>query len=1394
MASEPLDVAVAPAPATTRVDGGMLARYLPDVLIEHLAQQPPEAQLPGVQQLCGAVLFADLSGFTALTERCAQADASSGAEVLTTLLNDYFGRLIGVVETHGGDIVRFAGDAVIALWRAQTEAELPACVLQASRCALAVQAALHGYATSGVNLSLRAAVGAGPVSIAHLGGARSRWEYLVAGVPLIQAGHASHDAKPGEVVLAPESAALAGALVQGERLPSGALRIRVADAQRPPPWRHPPCSAAAEVLRRYIPYAIQHRLAAGQTEWLGELRRLTVLFVNLPDFREDLPLARMQEAMLALQRALYRYEGSINKLSVDEKGASLVAALGLPPLAHEDDAVRGVQAALAMHAALNALDLRASIGVTTGRVYCGSVGGERRQEYTIIGDVVNVAARLMQAAAGGVLCDTTTQAAAREQLLFDAGTPLTLKGKAEPAIAYRPQLLRERGAPSPLAAGGIVGRHRERRQMAAALERLVAGGAGGVLLLEGEAGIGKSRLVADFRRLVAARGVHSLYGAGDAVERSQTYYAWQPICVQLFGLEELDDPAARRQALLAHLADDPEALRLAPLLNSVLALDLPETPLTRQMRGEVRAANTQQLLTRLLQRLAARAPLVLVIEDAHWLDSASWALCRRVAEQVRPLLLVLATRPLGEQAPPELRQLQRHSDSEWLRLELMDPQEAVELVAQRLGVDALPEAAAALIRERGEGHPFFSEELGYALRDAGWITIEDGCCHMSAAAGDGAAVSLPDTVEGLIISRIDRLTPQQQLTLKVASVIGRAFAASVLKAVYPLAQDQAQLIDHLEMLESLDLTRQDEPEPEPAYFFKHVITQEVAYDLMLNAQRQQLHAVLAEWYERNCAQDLSRHHPLLAHHWKRAGNLPKALEHLERAAEQALRAYANAEVVRFLREAIALESTADPQGPPLRRARWHRLWGEAERALGRLPEAREHLETALALLDWPLPQRPAGIALRMLREFLIQLGHRLRRGPLPTPPPAERERRLEAAIAAERLVLIYYFEADVGRLCCATLGALNLAEAAAGALHPVLPMSQGSVTTMAAAIPWTAQGEYYSARALSGAATLAQTPVSTWCLLTAGTFEGGNGRWASAEAHHLAGMELAEKLGDRRRWEEFAGSLGALTELRGQLFETIDLGLRLEDCARRRGDVQTHGWGLAHLMRAGHALGDWQRVAYAVTECERLRSEHPQRLDLLVRLDLAAFGAQLALHRGATSDAAACVAEGLQVLDLMGRPNQFHIIAPCTALAEAANALLRAPPPGVDRRLCARRAARLQRELRIFAAIYPVGWPRYWRVRAQRAEILGRNRAALRAWRRALAEAEQRGMAHEEALACLALARYPAHRDAGLQARGEAWMEKLAGAALPRATAVAISAASPHRAASQAETQRATDH
>ncbi len=909
-----------------------IASYLPRLIVQRFATAPTTMDEGGksgaaAESFSAAVLFADISGFTGLAEQLARR-GPQGAEELTRLVNAYFGALIDLIISYGGDIVKFAGDGLIALWPLNAE-DLAAVTCRAAVCGLAIQTQLqHTMITADVRLTLRVAIGAGTVTAVRLGGVYGRWEFLVTGDPLVQVRIAEQQSRPGDVVLSPQAWALvqpiasAVALEANAELPAPCVRLETIHTPLPLSTAvAPPLPPAIEpTLRGFLPGAILTRLIAGQSGWLAELRRVTVLFIKLPDLNYTSALDTAQSAMCTLQQALYRYEGSINKLSVDDKGITLVAAFGLPPLAHEDDPARGAQAALEIQARLHDLGLRSAIGVTTGRAFCGVVGNEQRREYTMIGAVVNLAARLMQAAANTasddtapIFCDGPTYQAAQQQLTFEPLPPVMVKGKSEPVPIYRPIGVAATPIRPPTA---LVGRVRERMVIIEQLQGLLRSGTSHsgpatVLLIEGEPGIGKSRLLEDLLQSAQSMGCPYLLGSGHAVEKATPYYAWRAVFNTLFALDAAATPEMRRAAVMAQIQADPDALRLIPLLNAVLSLDLPDNPTTASLAGAARAEQTHNLLVHLLQHYAqttSTAPLVLALEDAHWLDSASWSLLGAVSRNLGEALLVLATRPLTDPLPPEYSHLLQSPRTTYLKLDAMPPDETLALVSQRLGVAQLPEPMAALIQEKAEGNPFFSEELAYALRDTGLITVVDGICQIAPGVGDLRALSFPDTVQGVITSRIDRLTPAQQLTLKTASVIGRVFGVRVLHAIHPMEDDRWKLGDYLSALEQLNLTALDSSEPEMAYLFKHIIIQEVAYNLMLFAQRRELHRAVAEWYEQTYSSDLAPHYPILVHHWSRAEVPDRTADYALRAADAAARLFAHTEA--RLHYAQALEALA----------------------------------------------------------------------------------------------------------------------------------------------------------------------------------------------------------------------------------------------------------------------------------------------------------------------------------------------------------------------------------------------------------------------------------------------------------------------------------------------------
>jgi predicted ATPase len=324
---------------------------------------------------------------------------------------------------------------------------------------------------------------------------------------------------------------------------------------------------------------------------------------------------------------------------------------------------------------------------------------------------------------------------------------------------------------------------------------------------------------------------------------------------------------------------------------------------------------------------------VLVIEDAHWLDSVSWELLVQVARSLAvsgdPLLLVVVTRPIEAHtaAARHLATIQDLDITTSLTLTTLRPEETVALVTDRLGLPegGLPQSIADLVRERAEGNPFFAEEMALTLRDQGVIRVEpvsqagDECRCIIQGNLSRAVRTLPTTVQGLVLTRIDRLAPARQLPLKVGAVIGRTFAYATLYYTlnrHATTTDEA-LRTHLDALAILDLTPVEVAEPELIYIFKHIITQEVAYETLLFAQRRQLHRTVAEWYETTYRTNagngkgeeqtpLSAYYPLLVHHYNRAEDREQERIYATLAGERAAAQFANAEAVRYLSRALEL--------------------------------------------------------------------------------------------------------------------------------------------------------------------------------------------------------------------------------------------------------------------------------------------------------------------------------------------------------------------------------------------------------------------------------------------------------------------------------------------------------
>jgi class 3 adenylate cyclase len=513
----------------------------------------------------------------------------------------------------------------------------------------------------------------------------------------------------------------------------------------------------------------------------------------------------MNRAFELMSSAVYRYEGTIASLI----GDGLLAFFGAP-VAHEDDPERAALAALAMVDAIGEyrsyltaardIDFQIRVGINTGEVVVGKVGSDLRYEYSALGDTVNVAARMEAAAPpGGVLVTAETHRFIAALLRTEDRGEISVKGKSAPVRAFR--VLGRKAVPDAIRglaglSSEMVGREAQLDELARELVALEAG-RGGVAVISGEPGIGKSRLLAECRRLATAGERAIGYAEGQCV--SYGHNLPHHLIVDLMRSILRVTPTSGDREVHAALRGHVDRYLSGPHISEVLTylehlLSLEQDPSTSARLEKLDPAGLQkhyvESLRRLLAARTAAAPLVLACEDVHWADPSSVQILEQLLTALGPRHSVLWLLTLRPQVSPDTEPLlaaARASYGEAARELVLDPlssEDSRRLVANLLEIESLTEPVRELIYEKSDGNPFFVEEVMRMLIEHGAIEERDGRWRATRAIDD---VRIPDNLHGLLVARIDALPPDARHTLLVASVIGRRFAASVLDGVLETA-------------------------------------------------------------------------------------------------------------------------------------------------------------------------------------------------------------------------------------------------------------------------------------------------------------------------------------------------------------------------------------------------------------------------------------------------------------------------------------------------------------------------------------------------------------------------------------------------------------------------------
>ena len=745
--------------------------------------------------------MADLSGFTALSERLAGL-GDEGAERLTAIINAFFARMLETASGYGGDTLAFGGDAILLLFDGEGHA---------ARAATAALTMLRQ-----VERTAAVDAGDGKVRIGMSVGAHSD-TFLLAAAGLPDSAHFLVVGRGAEAAAQAEAQAERGQLAVSpatrKLLPRGTSSVRAGDhwrvaalgsgsaapAARGPRAAGPPLVIPGDDgyrrLTPFLPPYARARDEAGGRRVLHapEHRRTVIAFVNVLGLDEllegagrDVALEQLQAYASMLCGLAARHHGYVISTDIATAGSKLIVTFGTP-VAHEYAPANAARFAVDLCDGLreSGLELQHRIGLNGGHVFAGEVGPPSRRQYTVMGDAVNLAARLMGAARpGDALISRDLLEYVSPDLCARELPPITVKGKEKPVGVC---LLERRaggqvrgGAGEARRQGELVGRRAELALIRRTWDEVHDDG-GRTVLVEGEAGVGKTRLLEEALRTISGSAASTpvVVTRAACFEHLQAapFTPWVHVLQAVLGLSGDASTARRTETVRAYLdVRLGDLAELGSLLDPLLGLSLPQSLVVESLDAQTRRQKLFDLIGRILAEAAGDAGHVVVLEDLHWADESSLALVEYVARgrTAAPLLLLLTSRPAGMTAGLEAAGAVR------VELAELSEAESLAMVREALGVEDFPAEVGAALYAKTKGNPLFLEEVVHSLQAPGVLERVLGASSVTRAA-ELAALDIPDRVQGLLMSRIDRLQPDTREVLKAGAVVGRSFDAAVLR-------------------------------------------------------------------------------------------------------------------------------------------------------------------------------------------------------------------------------------------------------------------------------------------------------------------------------------------------------------------------------------------------------------------------------------------------------------------------------------------------------------------------------------------------------------------------------------------------------------------------------------
>lgn len=1183
--------------------------YIPERVSSLLFEN--KSRLLRSEKLSGGILFFDLVKFTRLTVMLSES-GPRGAEKLHELMTNYYDLMIGIIHRYGGTIYQFAGDSALATFEKKDNDDLNT-MLTICACALEMKDALgkSKLQYKEHKLATKFALAYGDFKQILLGDELSHFQIALIGKTVDSVIQAELVAHENEVVL---SSGLAQALEghaemerSSETIKLKKLNQSVAASPLPPLNLDENNSQFIKKCSRFIPPLLAEKINASQTGYLGEFRDVTSIFIQAKGIEissENKFVDRLNILYKLILELCYTFGGTLNQCDFSDKGSVFLVLFGAP-VAVEKKESTAVRFALKLMESARQLNFvsNLNLGMATGPLYCGDVGSQQRKGYSVLGASVNLASRLMEYSGGEyAVMDQKTSKTLEDEFEITEEPNVELKGISGSQTIFKTKNEKKKSR-NQVKQSSLLGRQKELSWLNEQLKEAVAGGAG--VGIVGEAGVGKSRLTYEFLKTAREMDFELFNGICYSYEKFTPYFPWKSILTKLFNIQEelTAEFALNKIEEILTLTDtsgsDKEVKAWARLFYRLMGGPVEESEYTQNIDSRKKNEQIFEFIEKKLRQEAKSKKLLLLFEDFHWIDEGSENLISHLLTRNIPgLMIFLVSRPEGF-----IENMKAIKNFKLLKLEEFAETEAKEYLRLKMNLenpDRETENLENEILSKAHGNPFFLESIVFSLREEEILTLnESGKYTLNRK---NKEIQIPDSLQGVLLARIDRLGEAEKVVLKNASVIGRLFAYQLLRQISPEGME-GLLPSYLDTLELNDFTLLETANP-LAYIFKHVLIRDAAYHSMLSATRENLHNRLAIYLESLGEKKLNENLEQIAFHFYSAKNIEKAIEYSSMAARHAASSYAIADAIHHYGNILQLLESSHGKSDLLydvkielghvyrqgghfaeavdifqeplemvkdknRLAKIHTGLGQVYQEQGQTDSATTELERALNLLGAKVPKSRVlaflGIATELSKRFLYFILPFL-----PLKASGQKSKNLEMQFEIMEFLTKIYFFIDVEKFAWANLSMANITDRLGidrlrGRSYGALALIYAALGLYGLAEKSRLKSRKYAQRSndpLTEAVSLQRTASV--------------GMYANTPQDWYEGLSQAQPLHDRfgETWERILnmGTINVVYMYWGKLKECHTYYKKVLELATSENARQFQGWALSTRAFIGYIL------------------------------------------------------------------------------------------------------------------------------------------------------------------------------------------------------------------------------